>query len=72
MCFMKIFVLVFVFVVVLVVLVVVKDFNSVGILVGLLGNFFFVVMIKGIEDVVKKINFDVKVILVLVDYDLNK
>ena len=49
-----------------------KELNSVGIIVGPLGNPFYVALAKGIETEVKKINPNVKVTAVSNDYDLNK
>ena len=49
-----------------------KDLNSVGIIVGPLGNPFYVALAKGMETEVKKINPNAKVTAVSNDYDLNK
>jgi ribose transport system substrate-binding protein len=49
-----------------------KELNSVGIIVGPLGNPFYVALAKGIETEVKKINPNAKVTAVSNDYDLNK
>ena len=49
-----------------------KDLKSVGIIVGPLGNPFYVALAKGIETEVKKINPNAKVTAVSNDYDLNK
>jgi ribose transport system substrate-binding protein len=49
-----------------------KELNSVGIIVGPLGNPFYVALAKGIESEVKKINPDADVTAVSNDYDLNK
>ena len=49
-----------------------KDLNSVGIIVGPLGNPFYVALAKGMETEIKKINPNAKVTAVSNDYDLNK
>lgn len=49
-----------------------KDLESVGVIVGPLGNPFYVALAKGIETEVKKINPDAQVTAVSNDYDLNK
>jgi ribose transport system substrate-binding protein len=49
-----------------------KELNSVGIIVGPLGNPFYVALAKGIETEVKKINPNAKITAVSNDYDLNK
>jgi ribose transport system substrate-binding protein len=49
-----------------------KQLNSVGIIVGPLGNPFYVALAKGIETEVKKINPNAKITAVSNDYDLNK
>ncbi len=49
-----------------------KDLNSVGIIVGPLGNPFYVALAKGMEAGVKAINPNAKVTTVSDDYDLNK
>ncbi len=49
-----------------------KDLNSVGIIVGPLGNPFYVALAKGMEAGVKGINPNAKVTTVSNDYDLNK
>ena len=49
-----------------------KELNSVGVIVGPLGNPFYVALAKGIETEVKKINPNAKVTAVSNDYDLNK
>ena len=49
-----------------------KDLNSVGIIVGPLGNPFYVALAKGMETEVHKINPNAKVTAVSNDYDLNK
>src|ERR1700744_6505993 len=49
-----------------------KDLNSVGIIVGPLGNPFYVALAKGMETGVKAINPNAKVTTVSDDYDLNK
>src|SRR5262245_32875152 len=49
-----------------------KDLNSVGVIVGPLGNPFYVALAKGMETEVKKINPNAKVTAVSNDYDLNK
>lgn len=49
-----------------------KELKSVGVIVGPLGNPFYVALAKGIESEVKKINPNAKVTAVSNDYDLNK
>jgi ribose transport system substrate-binding protein len=49
-----------------------KELNSVGIIVGPLGNPFYVALAKGMEAEIKKINPNAKVTAVSNDYDLNK
>jgi ribose transport system substrate-binding protein len=49
-----------------------KELNSVGIIVGPLGNPFYVALAKGIETEVKKINPNAKITAISNDYDLNK
>jgi ribose transport system substrate-binding protein len=49
-----------------------KDLNSVGIIVGPLGNPFYVALAKGMQAGVKAINPKAKVTVVSNDYDLNK
>lgn len=49
-----------------------KELNSVGIIVGPLGNPFYVALAKGIESEVKAINPDAEVTAVSNEYDLNK
>lgn len=71
----KIFVIVCVIFVLGVVMVIVqvvdKFFKLVGVIFGDLVNFFFVVIVKGVESGVYKINLDVKVIVVFFKYDFN-
>jgi ribose transport system substrate-binding protein len=49
-----------------------KELKSVGVIVGPLGNPFYVALAKGIDAEVKKINPNAKVTAVSNDYDLNK
>jgi len=49
-----------------------KELKSVGVIVGPLGNPFYVALAKGIDSEVKKINPNAKVTTVSNDYDLNK
>ncbi|MBV9246807.1 MAG: substrate-binding domain-containing protein, partial [Methylobacteriaceae bacterium] len=49
-----------------------KELKSVGIIVGPLGNPFYVALAKGMETEVKRINPSAKVTAVSNDYDLNK
>ncbi|MDR3518072.1 MAG: ABC transporter substrate-binding protein [Azospirillaceae bacterium] len=49
-----------------------KELKTLGVSVGLMGNPFFVQVVKGAEDGAKAINPNVKVIAGGVDYDLNK
>jgi ribose transport system substrate-binding protein len=49
-----------------------KELKSVGVIVGPLGNPFYVALAKGIDSEVKKINPNAKVTAVSNDYDLNK
>jgi ribose transport system substrate-binding protein len=49
-----------------------KVLDSVGIIVGPLGNPFYVALAKGMETEIKKINPDAQVTAVSNDYDLNK
>src|SRR5277367_5101245 len=49
-----------------------KDLKSVGIIVGPLGNPFYVALAKGMETGVTAINPNAKVTAVSNDYDLNK
>jgi ribose transport system substrate-binding protein len=49
-----------------------KELKSVGVIVGPLGNPFYVALAKGIESEVKKVNPNAKVTAVSNDYDLNK
>lgn len=49
-----------------------RDLQKVGVTLGSLGNPFFVIVAKGIEDEAKKINPDVEVQSLGADYDISK